>query len=96
MRKLAAADTSQSQSFPRRKLAAENLGINDEDDSKLPHTLRVSRANVPHLVKVHANLRRQLKHEPQDKMEDLNLNTMICGTFMFITQQAAVHLGNDH
>ena len=32
-----------------RKLVAENLDINDEDDSKWPHNLRVSRAKVPHL-----------------------------------------------
>ena len=76
-RKLAAVD--QDQNFPElaRKLAAENLDINDEDDSKRPHNLPVSRANEPHLEKVHSNLRRQLKREPEDKMEDLNVNTMI-------------------
>ena len=78
-RKLAAKDTSQRQSFPEsaRKLAAENLDINDEDDSKWPYNYRLSCANVPHLEKVHANLRRQLEREPEDKMEDLSLNTMI-------------------
>ena len=52
-RKLAAAATNQDPSFQEfaRKLAAENLDINDEDDSKWPHNLRVSRANVPHLEK---------------------------------------------
>ena len=56
----AAVDTSKGQSFSEgaRKLAAENLDINDEDDSKWPHNLRVSRANVPHREKVYANLRR--------------------------------------
>ena len=95
-RKLAAVDTNQDQSFPEsgRKLAAESFDIDDEDDSKWPHTLRVSRANAPHLEKVHANLRRQFEREPEDKMEDLNLNTMIWRTFMLVTQQAAVHKGN--
>ena len=78
-RKLAAAGTNQDLSFQEcaRKLAAENLDINDEDDSKWPHNLRVSRANVPHRERVYANLRRQLIREPEDKLEDLNLNTMI-------------------
>ena len=40
---------------------AENWDINDEDDSRWPHNLRVSRANIPHLEKVYANLRRQFK-----------------------------------
>ena len=52
-KKLAAADTSPGQSFPEseKKVAAENLDINDEDDSKCPHNLRASRANIPHLDK---------------------------------------------
>ena len=45
-------------------LAAENLDINDQDDSQWPHNLRVSRANVPHLEKVYSNLR-ELKCEPE-------------------------------
>ena len=42
-RKLAAVDTNQGQSFPdfARKLAAGNLDINDEDDSKWPHLEKV-------------------------------------------------------
>ena len=97
-RKLAAADTSHGQSFPESasELAAENLDINDEDDSKWPHNLRVSRANVPYLEKVYANLRQQFKREPEDKMDDLNLNTMIWGMFLLVTQQAAVHMGNNN
>ena len=61
-RKLAAVD--QDQNFPElaRKLAAESLNG--------PHNLPVSRASEPHLEKVHSNLRRQLKREPEDKMED--------------------------
>ena len=65
--KLAAAGTNQYQSFQgrARKLAAENSDINDEDDSKCPHTYRISRANVPHLEKVFSNLRQQLKRKPE-------------------------------
>ena len=87
-RKLAAVDTKQDQNFPdrARKLAAEYSDIKDEDASKWPHNLRVSRADVPHLEKVYSNLRQQLKREPEDKMEDLNVNTMIWGEFMMVTQ----------
>ena len=77
------------------KLAAENFDVNDEDDSKWPHNLRISRANFSHLEKVHPNLRQQLKRKP-DKMEDLDVNTLIWGMFMIVTQQAAVHLGDDY
>ena len=94
-RKLAAADTNLDQNFPEhaRKLAAENLDINDENDSKWPHNLRVSRANTPHLE---TNSRRQHKREPEDKMEDLNVNTFIWRRFVLVTQQALVHLGKDY
>ena len=66
-RKLAAVDTNQDQSFQERarKRAAEYLDINDEDDSKWPHNLRVSGAHVPHLEKVYSNLRQQLKREAE-------------------------------
>ena len=96
-KKLAAAETNQEQSFPERarKLAAENFDINDEDGSKLPRNLRKSRANVPHLEKVYSNLRQQLKREPADNVEDLDVHTLIWRMFMIVTQQAAVHLGND-
>ena len=97
-RKLVVVDTNPDQNFPdrARKLAAENVDINDEDDSKWPHNLRISRANVPHLEKVYSNLRQQLKRKPEDEMEDLDVNTFKWGMFMIVTQQAAVHLGNDY
>ena len=59
-----------------RKLAAENSDINDEDDPKWPHNYRISRANVPHLEKLHSNLRQQLERKTNwrtsiyDDMED--------------------------
>ena len=77
-RKLAAAETNQDQSFQERarKLAAENSDINDEDDSKWPHNLHISRAKVPHFEKVYSNLRQQLKCNPEDTMEDVDVNTL--------------------
>ena len=78
-RKLAAAGTNQDLSLQERarKLAAENSDLNVEDNSKWPHTYRTSRASVPHFQKVYSNLRHQLKRKPEDKMEDLDVNTLI-------------------
>ena len=93
-RKLAAAGTNQDPSFQECawKLAAENSDINDEDDSKRwPDNYCISRANVPHLEKVYSNLRQQLKRKPEDKMEDLDVYTLIWRMFMIVTHQAAVH-----
>ena len=77
-------------------LPLKSLDINDEDDSKWPHNLRVSRADLPHLEKVYSNERRQLKLEAEAQMEDHNKNTMIRGTCMLVAQQAAVHLGTEY
>ena len=96
-RKLAAAGTNLSLSFQEcaRKLAAENSEIIVDDDSEWPNNFHISRAYVPHHEKVYSNLRQQLKRKPEDKMEDINVNTLIWETFLIVTQQAAVHLGND-
>ena len=40
---------------------------------------RISRANVPHTEKIYLNLRQQLKRKPEDKLEDLDVNTLILG-----------------
>ena len=95
---LCVGGTDQDQSFSERarKLAAENVDINDVDDSKCPYNLSISRANVPHLEKVCSNLRQQLKRKPVDKMEDLDVHSLIWRMFLIVTQQAAVHLGNDY
>ena len=95
-RKLAAAGTNQDPSFQERarKLAAENSDINDEDHSKWPHNYRVSRANVAHFEKVYSTLRQQLKRKPEDKLEDLGVNTLLWRMFLIVTQQAAFHLGD--
>ena len=95
--KLAAVDTNLDQSFQEiaRKLAVEHVDINDEDDSKWPHNLRTSRSDVPHLEKVYSNLRQLLERKQEDKMENFDVNTFVLGMCMIVTQQAAVHLGND-
>ena len=90
-RKLAAAGTNQDQSFQER---ARKLA--DEVDSKWPHNYRISRADVPHLEKVYSNLRQPLERKPEDKIEDLDVNTLLWRMFMTVTQQAAVHFGNDY
>ena len=94
MRKLAAAGTNQDPSFQERarKLAAENSDINDGDDSEWPNNFHKPRAYVPHLEKVYSNLRQHLNRKPEDKMEDLDVNTLIWRKFMTVAQQAAVHM----
>ena len=73
------------------------IPIHDEDDSKLTHNYRMSRASVPHLEKLYSKLRQKFKRKPQDKMVDsLDVNTLIWRMFMIVTQQAAVHLGIDY
>ena len=37
----------------------------------------IYRAYVPHLENVYSNLRQQLHRMPEDKMEDLDVNTLI-------------------
>ena len=92
VRKLAAGGTNHDLSFQEcaRKLAAESSEINDEDDSGWPHNLPVSRANVPHLEKVYPNLRQQLKRKPEDKMDDLDVDTLIWRMFLTVTQQGFI------
>ena len=78
-RRLAAARTNQDLNFQEgaRKLAAEKSEIIDDDHSKCPNNLHISRAYVPHLKKVHSNLRQQLNRKQEDKMEYLDVNTLI-------------------
>ena len=78
-----------------RETCAENSEIID-DDSEWPNNFHISRAYVPHLENVCSNLRQQLNRKPEDKMEALEVNTLIWGMFMTVTLQAAVHLGNDY
>ena len=40
--------------------------------------------------------RQQLNRKPEDKIEDLDVNTLIWWMFKTVTLQAALHLGNDH
>ena len=95
-RKLAAAGTNQDLSFQEcaRKFAAENFEIID-DGSEWPNNFHMSRAYVAHLEKVHSNLRQQLNRKPEDKIEDLDVNTLIWRMFTTVTLQAAVHQEND-
>ena len=97
-RKLAAAGTNLGQSFQERtrKFAAENSDINDEDDSEWAQNYRISRVNVPHFEKVLSNLRQKFGRKPEHKIEDFDMSTLIWRMFMIVTQQAAVHFGNDY
>ena len=49
-----------------------------------------------HIEKVNSNWRQKVGRTPEDKMEDLGVNTLMWGMFMTVILQAAVHLGNDY
>ena len=50
-----------------------------------------------HILRMSTRIRDDNSNASQKpKMEDLNENTMIWGTFMLVTQQAAVHLGIEY
>ena len=51
---------------------------------------------VSHLGKVLSNVRQRYGRKPGDKMEDLDVNTILRRKFMSVTLQAAVNLGNDY
>ena len=71
-RKLAAAGTNQDLSFQdcASKLAAENSKIIVHAESEWPNSGHICRAYVPHLENVHSS-----DNKPEDKMEDLGVNT---------------------
>ena len=78
-----------------RKLAAVDMN-QDQSFPERARKLAAQSANVPHFERVFSNLRQQLKRKPEDKMEDLDVNTLIWRMFMIVTQHAAGHLGNDN
>ena len=61
-----------------------------------PHNLHTSTACVSHLEKVLSNARQRYGRKPGDKMEDLDVNTIIWIMFMSVTLQAAVDIGKDY
>ena len=48
------------------------------------------------MEKVFSIVRQRYGLSPVDQMKDLDVNTAICGIFMSVTLQAAVHLGEDY
>ena len=77
-------------------LPQKNSEIIDDDDSKWPNNYHISRAwrSTPRdkSTRICDN---DSNCKPEDKMGDLDVNTLIWGMFMTVTQQAAVHLGHD-
>ena len=96
-RRLASTGTNQNLGFQDRewRLAAKNSDIID-DDTEWPNNYSIFRAYVPHLEKVYSNLRQKLGRKPGDKMEYLDVNSLIWRMFMSVTLNAAVHLGKDY
>ena len=78
-----------------RKPAAKGSDIVDVD-SEWPNNYQIPAASVPHLEKVHSNLRMKICRKSGDSMNDLDTKTLIWGLFMFATVVAAVHLWIYH
>ena len=78
------------------ELVASGISDIDGNGTVWPHNLHVSTANVSHLEKVLSNVRQRYGRKPEEKMEDLDVNTILWRMFMSVTLQAAVHLWNGH
>ena len=78
---------------------SENPEIPEDSEPKSriwPHHFRTSPDCVPHMEKVFSIVRKIYDRKPTDDLKDLDVNTAICGIFMSVTLQAAVHLGRDY
>ena len=61
-----------------------------------PHNLHVFPAKVHHTEAVFLIIRKIYEREPDDPMDDLNVNMDIWSIFLNTSLQAAVHLGQDY
>ena len=93
----AATETNQHLDMLARaeKPAAKGLDIVDVD-SEWPNNFQISVAYVPHLEKVYSNSRQKFGRKSGDDMNDLKTNSLTWRMFMFVTLDAAVHLGKDY
>ena len=77
-------------------LMAENSESIDGTDTVWPRNFHISAAYVSHREKVLSNLRQRYGRKPGDKMEDVDVKTIVWRMFMSVTLRAAIHLGNDY
>ena len=68
---------------------------NQQLKKEWPHNLHMSPATVHHMEAVFSIVRKIYEREPDDPMDDLDVNMAIWGIFLNTTLQAAVHLGQD-
>ena len=61
-----------------------------------PHHFSISPDYVPYMEKVFPIVRKICDWRPTDNLKDLDVNPAIWCIFMFVTLQAAVHLGRDY
>ena len=76
--------------------ASNSQGWQKDADKILPHSLHISRNNVPHMEKVFSILRQKCGLGPMDLMKHLDVNTAIWSILLSVTLQAAVYLGVDY
>ena len=60
------------------------------------HNPHVSPATIHHTEAVFSIIRKIYEREPDDLLDDLDVNMVIWGIFLNTTLQAAVHLGQDY
>ena len=79
-----------------RKLVASGNSEIESKDKIWPHNLHISTDCVPHMEKVFSIVRQRYGLSPRDEMKNLDVNAAICGIFLSVTLQVAVHLGMDY
>ena len=79
-----------------RKLVASGISDIDGDGTMWPHNLHISTAYVSHFERVLSNVRQRYGRKPGDKMENLDVNTILWRMFRSVTLQAAAHLGYEY
>ena len=74
---------------------SENSGNSKAGSKNWPHHFHMSPEVVPHMEKVYSIVRQIYGRSSMDDLNGLDENNAVCGIFMNVTLQAAVHLGRD-
>ena len=78
-----------------RKLAVSGNSDIDGNGTIWTHNLQKSTTTFHIFEKVLSNVRQRYGRKPGDKMEDLDVTTIVWRMFMSVTLQAALHFGKD-
>ena len=78
-----------------RKLVASGNFRHRRYWHKNGHTISLDLLPAFHILRKFSDVRQRYGRKPGDKMDDLDVNTILWPMFMSVTLQAAVHLGKD-